>query len=1533
MTSFRIKSLEFYGFVLFVALMCSLPLRAQTVNEQDALEAAKTFLKSKSAQGTALHSPRKVQLSLAETEHIDNGDPAYYVFNNNDAGFVVVGAQKSPVVLGYSDRGTFDATNIPDGLKGLLAGYAEEMEIVSQNTGAEITTQLYEKPVIAPLCEAKWNQGYPYNLLVPTLDGVHYPAGCVATAMAIIMYHHRWPEQGYGTHNGVDFSVAEFDWNLMTPIYDDASSEASCYEVAELMSLCGTAVDMNYDMEGSGARTNKVPQALMRNFGYEGVMYATRNSYGVQDWIDKIYNELTENRPVLYAGSPSSGSGHAFVCDGYDGKGYFHLNFGWGGFADGYFMLHSIALDEVGTGGGTGNYSNNQGFVYGIECPDVGYHLPLELYGRSLKLVSGDTQSITFSASSQHPSGQDVEVELGIQVVSTQTYEIEFIPISNHVFASNRAGNHQALSLDLAGITNLKEGTYKAYPAFRGIGKVYSERFMREGNKYLMLQVSAEGDYVFSSDIDSNSALLKASLKLGHNLYRYKTAEFYVEVSAEHDESLTTLKISLNGESSSWSASRPLAILPGETQSFVWSEKLTGRYLKAGKHSITLSANNQVIWEDSVIVHEEPTGTFQLAAPIAIKNPAVVRDSMKVSYAIKSVGGLAVGYVYGNTFFTRLNGGPGSGELKSEYLELQEGEERIFTYTIKIDKEQPSAKVKFDVYTYEAHDEFATDLEPAEYNSTDCYINPKYVFATTDEVEFPDPVFRHYLDSIDMRDDDIITDEEFLSQQLIDLSNKGINSLKGIGYFTTLRELVCNNNNLDSLDVSSMSELIRLNCSNNKIKHLDASSLSKIEYLHCYNNSIKHLDVSSSLSWLECGENQLECLILPENSNLESLGCGGNQLVTLDLSNCDSLTSIGCSNNQIKELNLDGFEKLERVDCDNNPLEKLNLSSCDKLSGIYCSNTQLKKLDVSHFGSLHTLFCDNSSQLDTLILEDLPRLSSYRIEGTPLKSLRIVNLPMLSSISCYDVELNTIELEQLPNIKDLSLNGASLIDFNKFDFSLFPTLENINLYGNCETKIFSPKSTSIRNIFVSEWSVLDSLDVTGCPALESLSVQHCDSLKQLALNNDKLSTLHLNNPGSVGFLNLSASPALRNLSINGAPLYMLDLSNNEALENVSVNQGYAGNVQIPVDMFYNFDLTAWKQNGFDVSRMSNFKYCSLLDDNTLKTQGEGTAIYQYATGNDKCSQIEVWLSAKIDDPNEGKKFLITYIVDEKVYASDSILYVSEVVPLAEPQKEGYTFSGWSEIPELMPARDVEVRGTFTVNKYVLKYVVDGKVVSSDSIAYGTPIVPLAEPEKEGHTFSGWKNVPETMPAKDVEIKGTFTVNKYVLQYMVDGEVVSSRTVAYGTPITAAMTPVKEGHSFTALDEVPATMPAHDVVVNGKFNINTYMITYLVDEEVYDTDSVTYAEKIELIAVPEKEGYIFSGWSEVPATMPAHDLTVKGSFEKVDGIESVTHDTQVDVYSVNGVLLLRQVSVKSLRNKLPRGLYMLRSNRQIMKVVI
>ena len=240
-------------------------------------------------------------------------------------------------------------------------------------------------------------------------------------------------------------------------------------------------------------------------------------------------------------------------------------------------------------------------------------------------------------------------------------------------------------------------------------------------------------------------------------------------------------------------------------------------------------------------------------------------------------------------------------------------------------------------------------------------------------------------------------------------------------------------------------------------------------------------------------------------------------------------------------------------------------------------------------------------------------------------------------------------------------------------------------------------------------------------------------------------------------------------------------------------------------------------------------------------------------------------------------YSLTYKVDGKVVQSDSVVYGSALTALAEPTKEGYTFSGWSEVPATMPAKDVVVEGNFVINSYTLTYKVDGEVVQSDSVVYGSALTALDEPTKEGHTFSGWSEVPATMPAKDVIVEGNFIVNSYMLTYKVDGEIIETSTVAYGTTITSKVEPTKEGYTFSGWSEVPATMPAKDVVVEGNFTINSYTLTYKVDGEVVETSSVEYGSALTALAEPTKEGHTFSGWSEVPATMPAKDVIVEGSF--------------------------------------------------------
>ena len=241
------------------------------------------------------------------------------------------------------------------------------------------------------------------------------------------------------------------------------------------------------------------------------------------------------------------------------------------------------------------------------------------------------------------------------------------------------------------------------------------------------------------------------------------------------------------------------------------------------------------------------------------------------------------------------------------------------------------------------------------------------------------------------------------------------------------------------------------------------------------------------------------------------------------------------------------------------------------------------------------------------------------------------------------------------------------------------------------------------------------------------------------------------------------------------------------------------------------------------------------------------------------------------------QYTLTYIVDGEEYKTYEVDYGTAITPEAAPEKEGYSFSGWSKIPETMPAHDVTVTGTFSVNHYTLTYLVDGETYKTFELDFGTAIPPEDTPEKEGYSFSGWSEIPETMPAHDVTVAGTFSVNHYTLTYIVDGEVYKTYEVDYGAAITPEAAPEREGYTFCGWSEIPETMPAHDVTVTGTFNINSYTLTYMIDGEVYKTYEVVYGAAITPEATPEREGYTFSGWGMIPETMPAYDVIVTGTF--------------------------------------------------------
>lgn len=243
----------------------------------------------------------------------------------------------------------------------------------------------------------------------------------------------------------------------------------------------------------------------------------------------------------------------------------------------------------------------------------------------------------------------------------------------------------------------------------------------------------------------------------------------------------------------------------------------------------------------------------------------------------------------------------------------------------------------------------------------------------------------------------------------------------------------------------------------------------------------------------------------------------------------------------------------------------------------------------------------------------------------------------------------------------------------------------------------------------------------------------------------------------------------------------------------------------------------------------------------------------------------------------ANRYLVTFKIGDEVIAADSIDYGTVIVAPEAPEKEGYTFNGWGEIAETVPAHDLTYEGSYSINFYNLTYMVDGKKYHQENVKYGTEIEAMKEPTKEGYTFSGWSEIPETMPAKDITITGTFIANKYLITFMIDGVVISSESLEYGSKITPPNVPNLEGYTFSGWGEVAETVPAHNVTYEGSYSVNSYNIIYMVDGNKYYQESVKYGTAIELITEPTKEGHTFSGWSEIPETMPAEDITINGTF--------------------------------------------------------
>ncbi|MDE6377512.1 MAG: C10 family peptidase, partial [Duncaniella sp.] len=317
-----------------------------------------------------------------------------YVLNRDEGGFVVLSADNvGAPVLGYSATGSFDSKDMPVNMQGWLEGYSAEIATASRaGLDSYLTDSTDDYTPVEPLLKTFWGQGAPYNALCPEQNSIHTPAGCVATAIAQIMKYHSWPVKGVGEYsyqwnnNGVrqtlscDFSHITFEWDKMLDSYKSGSDVTGTQEqkdaVAQLIYAAGIGSNMNYSLNGSGASAWNSARALIDNFDYDkSAIYLERRYYTLSDWTSMVYDELSAGRPVYYEGynfAGGNGVGHAFVVDGYQSGGYFHLNWGWEGKSNGYFLLTALDPKDQGIGGSSAGYNGNQAALFGVGKPLAG---------------------------------------------------------------------------------------------------------------------------------------------------------------------------------------------------------------------------------------------------------------------------------------------------------------------------------------------------------------------------------------------------------------------------------------------------------------------------------------------------------------------------------------------------------------------------------------------------------------------------------------------------------------------------------------------------------------------------------------------------------------------------------------------------------------------------------------------------------------------------------------------------------------------------------------------------------------------------------------------------------------------------------------------------------------------------------------------------------------------------------------------------------------------------------------------------------
>lgn len=398
---------------------------AKEVSKNQARQVAKNFYYETAHTYYSPIAYGEIAIDGVYTRNYDS-QTAFYIINLKPDGYVIVSAEDTyNPILGYSLNSSYDESRTNTVFESWITTYAEKIDHLRDNDikasdemesrwshylnadRNELTTKVKGRD-IEPLLTSSWDQNYPYNAMCPEDEdgpGGHVYAGCVATAMSMIMYHYKYPEHGYGQKSyytypygtlSADFESTYYMWNAMTDELSSSSPEHSIMGIAELQYHCGVAVEMSYAPDGSGTYSYMVPNAIKNHFGYSSnATYMEKDNYTLSEWQNMIMEDLDNNHPLYYSGNDGEG-GHAFVLDGAQGDDMFHFNFGWSGYMNGYYYLEGS--------GAVGGYNQGQAIVKNFYPDEDEY--PWAIAADTVPYLGG-TLNDAGTPNESYPAGED----------------------------------------------------------------------------------------------------------------------------------------------------------------------------------------------------------------------------------------------------------------------------------------------------------------------------------------------------------------------------------------------------------------------------------------------------------------------------------------------------------------------------------------------------------------------------------------------------------------------------------------------------------------------------------------------------------------------------------------------------------------------------------------------------------------------------------------------------------------------------------------------------------------------------------------------------------------------------------------------------------------------------------------------------------------------------------------------------------------------------------------------------------------------